>query len=301
MPAKRVTKVELGQVSGFSMEDAYFIALRYWHPGGFDPTESESWICRGSPRPHQHGGAGWKTGVWQSRSGQVFVSTSEGYIFRNPDPVGGGIWDYERVPFSLSGVWGLSDDNVFVWGLTAEAPAMAHFNGQRWTAIDAPSKESLVGGMHGISRSMIYAVGGQGLIARWNSSEGWDVMKSPVDEMLTGVWIESENEMYATGECILHGSIHGWVEGIPGETQLTAVAKWRGKVYVAATEAGLACLESDSLSVVKANVKAQYLDARGDLLVSSPEWVVGSKDGRDFTGVPATVVAPALDRVRPMP
>jgi hypothetical protein len=142
--------------------------------------------------------------------------------------------------------------------------------------------------MHGVAPDLVYAVGREGLVARWDGRK-WTKVVTPGRGVLTDVHVVGEDEMYAVGSGgqLLQGSIHGWAEVLNASGPLFGIAKWKGEVWVAAEEQGVMKLAAPKLVSMKPNIKATGLDARGDLLVSSPAAVAGTADGIAYVGTTA--------------
>lgn len=106
------------------------------------------------------------------------------------------------------------------------------YDGRRWREIDAPGH---VGAVRGIRDDLIYAVGLQGLIARWNGS-AFRVVHNPSDGNLCDVFVASDDEMYACGQDghLMQGTVHGWEQLLLYDGSLHCVAKWGETVWVGA-------------------------------------------------------------------
>jgi len=290
----------LGHASGTSIGACHFLALRFDDRHGFKPDSGESWILQkvGGTTHLLRGGLGWYTGLWRSPSGKVHVASSAGEVHVNPDPEPRAApWRVDRLAGTLSGIWGLSDDLVFTWGLRGPGTVMYRYDGARWEEIDSPGE---VVGMGGLSPKLIYAVGVNGLIARWDGSR-WTKAPPVARGVLSDVFVASDDEMYAVGPSkqLLQGSVHGWTEMLEGPGPMFGVVKWRGEVWVGAAEHGLMKLEGSKLASVKPNIKAEKLDARADLLVSSPGMIAGTADGSAYTATQVPLVEKLLQGHKP--
>jgi hypothetical protein len=279
--------------SGNSSEDCHFLAMRFNEKWGFKPDVGETWVGQmvDDETYMLYGGLGWFTGLWRSPTGKVFVSAADDEIHMNPDPEPRAApWRVEALRGTLTGVWGLSDDLVFTWGVLSTGPVVYRYDGSAWSSVPPPPGEIMR--MHGCAPDLIYAVGSHGLIARFDGT-GWTRLPSPTGAGLSDVFVASEDEMYAVGpgRQLLRGSVHGWTELMEGPAPMFGVVRWNGEVWVGASEAGLMKLDGTELVVVKPNVKAEKLDARQELLVSSPQLVVSSADGIVFRGLPVAAVA----------
>ena len=82
----------------------------------------------------------------------------------------------------------------------------------------------------------------------------------------------------------LEGSIAAWADVMTGPGTMFGVTKWKGDVWVAAGDAGLLKREGNELVCLKPNIKATALDGREDLIISAPNMIVVTADGKKFGG-----------------
>jgi hypothetical protein len=290
----------MGHASGPSVEGCHFLALRFDERWGFKPDTGETFVLQrvGTTAHLLYGGLGWYTGLWRSPRGSVYVAASNGevHVKLDPEPTAGE-WRVDRVAGTLAGIWGLDDKSIFTWGLRGSSTVVYRFDGTSWKEVPSPGE---IVGMHGISPDLVYAVGRDGLVARWGG-KSWTKVASPARGVLSAVFVAAEDEMYAVGPNtqLLQGSLYGWSEVLEGPGPMFGVAKWRGEVWVGAAEHGLMKLAGAKLVPVKPNIKAEKLDAREDLLVSSPQAIVGTSDAASFRGIPVSGVAEVLEPVKP--
>jgi hypothetical protein len=290
----------MGHASGTSVEACHFLAMRFDDRWGFKPDTGETFVLQrvGTTTHLLYGGLGWYTGLWRSPKGKVYVAASTGEVHTNPDPEPRATkWSVERVAGTLAGIWGLDDRCVFTWGLRGSGAVLHRFDGKRWEEVPSPGQ---IVGMHGISPDLVYAVGRDGLVARWDGKR-WSAIRTPARGVLSDVFVASDDEMYAVGpnKQLLQGSTQGWVEVLEGPGPMFGIAKWKGKVWVGAAGNGLMRLEGGKLVPVKPNIKAEKLDVRESLLVSSPQAIVGASDPATFQGVPATALPQLMSSVKP--
>jgi hypothetical protein len=208
--------------------------------------------------------------LWQSQSGRTFVSVAGGGVWRFAPRVQGtqsAAPVFDELPAAIAGVWGVDSNCVFAWGELGNEPKMFQWGGVRWDEIASPGK---VNAVHGTARDFVYAVGADGLIARWEGA-GWTTAPSPTKSMLSSVFVASQDEMYAVGAggSVLEGSLYGWSEVLVRDSQLYAVAKWKDKVWVAGGPDGLFTLAGNKLAPYRPDVTAERFDARGTLLISA--------------------------------
>jgi hypothetical protein len=272
----------ISHASAQDRSDFHFLALRFDQRYGFKPNEGESWILRatGGKLYSLYGGLTWFTGLWRSPSGRVYVSSADSAVVVNDDPrVGATPFKEIKVKGTLAGIWGLDDRFVLAWGIHQGKGIMYRFDGKKWSSMESPGE---IYGVHGLAPNLVYAVGLKGLIARWDGVR-WKKLPSPTKAVLSDVHVAREDETYAVGDgVVLKGSADGWTVAAKGTSHMFGVAKWKGEVYVGAAQNGLLKLSGNKLIAVDPAIKAERIDARGELIVSSPDAVAVSADGKDF-------------------
>lgn len=283
--------------SGASYEDAVFIGQRYDAERGFKPREGESWLLRneaaeGGVRTSLHiPSSTWYEAVWRSPSGQVFLADAVNraiYRCARLTATDGGTWSDDRLPAAIHGVWGLDDRTVFAWGGNREGFPMFRWNGVAWSEMTAPGFE--VFALHGVAESCLWAVGDAGQCAFWDGGR-WFSYPTPTREVLNAVFVRDRDHVYATGAqgSLLEGATHGWLKicdgPVPG-LPLHAVAWWGDALWVGARQWGLLRRvgRSNALEVVKPKLWATSLDAREQLLITTPRAVVSTSDGEGYLG-----------------
>jgi hypothetical protein len=226
---------------------------------------------------------GWMTGLYQTAS-KVWVSEATGRVFMNPTLGLSARWQTFELDGVLRGIWGLSDDCVFAWGMHAKAPVAYHYDGTEWRSVASPG---YVVGMHGMAPDQVFAVGQKGLVARWNGVDGFDAVTSPARGTLSDVAVVSGDEIYACGADgeLVRGTAQGWESVLRHSAPMRCVAAWGGRVWVGADD-GLHCLRDGALEVIKPKLRPIRFDARGELLITQPTDLVSTKDGESFTGIP---------------
>jgi len=272
----------MSHASGLSRSDFHFLALRFDQRYGFKPGEGESWILRykDGTLSSLRGGLGYFTSLWHSPAGHVYVASAYSAVHVNPDPgLRAAPWQEHKLEGVLAGVWGLDDRFVLAWGIHRGKGIMYRFDGKKWSSIESPGE---IYGVHGLAPNLVYAVGVKGLIARWDGAR-WKKFPSPTKAVLSGVFVADEGEMYAVGDgVVLQGSAHGWTEAAEADSHMVGVVKWKGEVLVGAAEEGLMKLVRNKLVPVDPEIKAERIDSRGELIVSTPEAIAISSDGKDF-------------------
>ena len=186
-----------GRVSGAGARDCHMLA--YGSPAGepFDPATGESWVTQGKAgtlTTHLEK-AGWYTDLWRSEAGLVYVTDAGGFIQQTSAP-DATTWSTHTVPGVLVGVWGLSDEHVFAWGLRGKSDFMVRWDGKAWA--DMPAPQGGIVAIHGTRPDLLFAVGDGGLIARWDGVR-WTDMSAPSDEPLRSVFVAADDEVWACG------------------------------------------------------------------------------------------------------
>jgi hypothetical protein len=273
-----VVEMEFGQASGNGFDDCCAIAYRFEHDRGM-PDHGESWVIQteGGAAHGLHGGLMWFLGLWRSPAGHVYVANNDGRLHMNHDPKPRAApWDIHTLPCNLEGVWGIDDSFVMAWGRRKGAPHAFRWDGSgTWHEI--PEPPGLVLAAHGIAPDLVYVVGQDGMIGRWDGSR-WHRTASPVQSNLVDVFVASQDEMYAVSSDgrLLEGSINGWSHMLDRGDSLDCIAKWNGKIWVGSQFDGIFELQKKKLVSVKPAVKATNLEARGPVLLASTPGFIGS-------------------------
>jgi hypothetical protein len=296
--------------SGFGIHDCCFLGQHFLTEHGFRPDRGESWVLRSSQPPPGKlglqwvcGVPGWHTGMWRSTANHVYVTELCGriHICRNLDSMA-DMSTWERVDFKntiMQGVWGLNDQCVFAWCKIGLRPSMLFWNGKTWAEMPAPPEE--VAGMHGTSPELVYAVGANGLIARWDG-RAWTRALVPTQEFLISVHVESADEMYAVGHgaALWEGSASGWGKVADGPGVLQGVAKFGGEVWVGGQKQGLLKRERNKLTVVNPDLHVNALDSRKVLLITTYDEIAETTDGKSFTTKAKSVLGKFRDPQTPL-
>jgi len=272
----------MSHASGLSRNDFHFLVLRFDERYGFKPSEGESWILRykDGTLSSLRGGLTWYTGIWHSRAAHVYAACAHSSVDVNSYPgLRAGPWQDYKLQGTPGGVWGLDDRFVLAWGIRRGKGIMYRFNGKKWSPMESPGE---IYGVHGLAPNLVYAVGRRGLIARWDGTR-WNKVPSPTQAVLSDVHVVSQDEMYAVGDhVVLRGSRRRWDEAAEGTSHMFGVANWKGEVFVGAAGDGLLKLVRNKLVPVDLEINAERIDARGELIVSSPSAIAISSDGKEF-------------------
>ncbi len=268
--------------SGTSKANCHWLGYRFDEDHGFSPNEGDSWICQttGNQCHSLMSQRGCLTGIWRTDS-CVWISELAGRVYMNPSlELRKETFQTFELKATLQGIWGLRDDLVFTWGMRQGAPVAFLYGGTDWAEITAPG---LIGGVRGVRDDLIYAVGQNGLIARWDGMK-FNVVHSPINGNLTDVFVVSEDEMFACGTDghLLIGTIHGWEELLKFDSMLYCIAKWGDYVWIGAGAEGLFFLKEEQLNIIKPSILAERFDTRENLLITAPNMIAETSDGANF-------------------
>ena len=289
--------------SGPAHVNCFYLAQRYNKEWGYKPREGECWIVANRVSNNQpvaglpFGTGNWLTGCWRSENGTLWVSDAFQQVLcnRRIQDEDFGVKSFETYPVeaSLHGIWGVSDACVFTWGTRFDKGAFSYpvfqWNGNVWKEMPTPGFEVMA--MHGLAPDFVYAVGHDTGIALWNGS-AWRRWAAPGPELLTSVFVASQEEAYAVGVhgSVLQGSPYGWAKIAQSPFSpipLSAVAKWQEQLWVGGGTSGLLRRvgKTDQLEVVKPNVHAIGFDARHELVISCSDRISGTADGVNFSSI----------------
>jgi hypothetical protein len=98
---------------------------------------------------------------------------------------------------ALSGVWGSGPDDVFIVGGDFAQSEIVHYDGTRWTDMEAPPLP-LLSWVTGWGPTEVMAVGVDGGAA-WYDGESWRVLETGTDEDLWGVFGFGPEDVWAVG------------------------------------------------------------------------------------------------------
>ena len=270
-------------VSGVSADRMFAIGIRY--DAEYDHnTTCESWCVHIGPDAvtRSLGDASRYRGLWQAPDGRVVIVHSRGMIFQNPDPVADPeAWSHQTVDASLTGVWGLRSDHVWAWA--GHDQKLYRWEGAAWASVPYPG--GWIRAVHGHGDHFLFAVGQDGLAMRWDG-KSWT--KVPCGETtLTALAVADPDgsEIFAAGQAggLFEGSSNGLSKLLHHDSAILSLAWWNDELWVGATN-GLHKLVNGKLELVKENIVAYALDARGDLVISTERFAAFSSDGVGFTG-----------------
>jgi len=190
---------------GKSVKNCYFLAHR-WVANNWDDEALESWIGHVSDGEITliKGYQGRISGLWKSPLGSLFFSTptkkgSHIHINKSLDPKYPN-WDCYDLSFSVTGIWGLNDQQVFAWGNVPnkKEQKLVCWDGTNWNEWPVPKKHTTIAAIHGQHPDLLVAVGDRGMIQRWNGKK-WKKIDSSVYDDLMNVFVADEDHIYACG------------------------------------------------------------------------------------------------------
>lgn len=239
-------------------------------------------------------GQGRANAMWVSPSGRIHVvATHEGLHGLHVGVPNVNDYSWSRVtevdPVGITlveNVWGLSDECIFAWAGPVlkryeNNPAVTwFFDGNAWRTLYAPGRIHVV---QGTSRDLIFAVGYEGLIARWQDS-AWQVMQSPAPLSFEFLQVIDANKVYAAASMgyILEGSIYGWSLLAKHEHQIFGLVKWQDRMLVATKDAGFLALEGNQLVPFVEHLRASLVHAGQSLMWVTTSGVMETVDFESF-------------------
>jgi hypothetical protein len=287
--------------SGRSCDDCVFLGKRYNTRSGDAAAVSDFWVLATRPTGNDEVDItrvlkwkNWLTAIWRSPAGVVYVSGATSRAVHRFDDV----YDLAGRPpvdavldAALEGIWGLDDRHLYAWGTRRGARGdlehpVFHGDGQRWVELPAPGPAVI--DLQGDAPDRIYAVGYDGLVARWDG-HAWRREAVPTREVLCCVHVAGADEVYACGHggSVLAGRGGDWtkIAEIDGGLPAFAVAKFKGALYVAGGPLGLYRWPGGgALELIKPNIKATWFDARQELVITCDNEICGTADGQAFAG-----------------
>lgn len=280
--------------SGFDRRFS-FLGMRYDVASGFRSSYGETFVASAEPHPTQtftfgthYMLPGWFTGLWRSEAERVWVCESRGRVFAFADPKCSS-HVLHQLDAALFGIHGWSDAQLITWGDRGGAPLMFAWDGTAWSAM--PDPPFCVLSAHGSGPGDFWIAGNHGGLARWDGAT-WRVVKTDTDETLVSAFAVAPASVVACGNCgtVFQGSDKGLqaIGAIPNAQvgDVTAVALWRGQLWVAANRLGLwrRVGTTSRFECVKPNIEAVGMDARKDLVLACRRVVVHTEDGEKWMG-----------------
>jgi hypothetical protein len=271
------------QASGPSFRDV--AALGY-----LGPSQSAVVLVRPTPSDPSPLGFGVRctvstlmTGLWRAPDGTVFTVDRDGRARWAADPWDAEGWLQQELDLCFYGVTGVSSSHVWAWGDRPSdgASLVRRWDGRDWKPITAPGFSI---GAASVGDAP-WVAGEHGWVARFDGDRWTAVRIAGAVDIVA---------MHATGSsvCVVDrdGRLYqGDVSGFEAVGQVpvapSAVASWRGALWVGAGSKGLWRVVDGVAECVRADRHCRSLDAREELVVGCDDVISGSPDGVRF---PAT-------------
>ncbi len=213
------------------------------------------------------------TGLWRTDGGGLAATDPTGTVWSTDDPWSER-WQGQPLDLALRGVHGRGDALV-VWGERRSdgASVLAASDGATWSPVPGPGfpiREARIGA------GAVWAIGGDA-VACWDG-EGWAVL----DGIGAPVALDAADEVllaHADGT-VTAGDRRGFTVVGRGPAAPAAVARWRSEIWLG----GAAGLWRLGHGAVRSDRPVSHLDARGELLITSPGLVWATADGARFAG-----------------
>ncbi len=288
------TELRFDHLTGMRPGACAFVGYRMPAGSAPQPARMESWVLRPSADLERGepmvdvglGVQGFVTGLYRTPSGVVYAVDFDGRLYVQRPDGEAAAWQTQDWGgmVELHGVWGLSDDHVFVWGRDAHGPRFWElFEGHFVNMSAPPSPLTCVAGAR---PDCLYAAGPAGYLGHWNGLE-W--RRIPIRSMRTATALHAvgEDEIWLTTDMgkLFEGSRHGWGLRAELDAPLCDVRRWRGELYVAARSLGLWRLEGRSNRLVPVDLMLPAIGLAGDegaLLVLTDEALAVTYDGQRF-------------------
>lgn len=268
------------------------------------------------------------TGVWVGPAGEVWAVGQGGFVGRRAPETNAWCWCAPNPPTSLSSVWGLDSDHLFVVGASG---MVLRLDGGRWVQ-DFPTGFT-VNAISGTGADNIWAVGDRGTILRYDGTSSWESHSADPKYSLNAVWIDPTGVVRVAGNAPITGGepgssfndeavvlrpaaagTEGWVveasfpqrgraviNGMSGSSATDAWAVGANQPSGAATGIGLiAHFDGAAWTLAGGAELVTTVHSMTDVAGSTPDagatWIVGGVravrfDGTDFTMSPDLMLA----------
>lgn len=158
---------------------------------------------------------------------------------------------------NVTAIWGTSDSDLHAATFQG---SVYHWDGSSWQEL-ATGVRSGLNHLHGTARDDVYCVGEQGVVLHFDGRR-WSRLPYPGDggqsDGLTGVRAIAPDEVFICGRAgtILHGSRHGLEILSISRMSFYGIAYFRGRLLLAAGDAGVWELQGNAVAPVKENFGA---------------------------------------------
>ncbi|MCX6854604.1 MAG: cadherin domain-containing protein, partial [Verrucomicrobia bacterium] len=172
-------------------------ATNLWAVGGsgriLRSTNGTSWATQTS------GTANTLFSLWGSSDTNVWAAGDQSTLTR----WNGTSWTASSLGVGVNmichGLWGTAANNIWMVGthINTGNGMVYRYNGTSWTADTSMGTVAGLNDVWGTSASDVWAVGGGGLILRWNGTT-WSTSPSGTTQDLLSIWGSSATDVYAT-------------------------------------------------------------------------------------------------------
>lgn len=213
------------------------------------------------------------TGLWRTDGGGLVATDPSGTVWTSDDPWSER-WQAQPLDLALRGAHGRGDA-VVVWGERRSdgAPVLAASDGATWAPVPGPGfpvRAARVGA------GGIWAIGA-GSVACWDGA-GWAILEGVGAPVALDA---SEDVLLAHADGTVSAGDRGGFRLLGrGPAGPAAIARWRGEVWLG----GPSGLWRLGHGPVREDRPVTHLDARGELLLTSPGLVWATADGSRFAG-----------------
>lgn len=206
----------------------------------------------------------WLTDLWRAESGRMFVCDENGKVHVGRT----GAWTVEATesPRSLTCVWGLAEDTVFTAG---DAGVVFQRRGTAWPAI-SPALGQTLFGIGGTSPTDLYVCGDRGFLAHFDGRT-WTGIPLPTNNRLLGILALAPDDVLVCGAAgvLFRGSGETWRSYDPAPSDLHGIARFRGRIFLAASRSGVLELVDDGYVVARDTFVSYKLVASDAFLASA--------------------------------
>lgn len=283
-------------VAGVSRAEPVVLAQRWDQDAGLELDHMESWVLirRSGELTPLLTTPGWLNGLWVSPERSLWATHVDGrLLWRGPDATD---WHPRTFPGSLGGVFGIDDRNVFAWGCERGQWFVSRWDGVEFHT--TPMRAQVLA-MHGVSATLVVAVGADGLAMRWDGTT-WAEIDAPTTRAFWSVFVEREDRILACGPAahLFEGDARAWAPrpDVPFAPRCVFVRD--GRTWLGCGDLGLHEQEGDTTVPRHFDVVAESVASMADgVAIHGPLAVVTSEHLERFAELPlADFVEASMDR-----
>jgi hypothetical protein len=164
------------------------------------------------------------TSVWIGPAGEVWAVGQGGFVGRRAPDSNAWCWCAPNPPTSLTGVWGLDSDHLFVVG---SGGTVLRLDGGHWIRDFATGLD--LNAISGTDADNIWAVGEAGTVIRFNGTSSWESHNADTRYSFGAVWIDPTGVVRLGGSAPITGGEPGAsynVESVVLRPAAPATAGW---------------------------------------------------------------------------